>query len=224
MNESESVSRLGVCLILWNPRDYIACQAPLSMEFSRQEDWSGLPFPSPGDLPDSGIEPRSAALQADSLPFDPPGKPPKNMNKSPQSLRTPYHHQSSHSCQTEAGGRGRWNPTGWAWKAGSQSVSTGPQWNKPHPPPALHPQSSPVFFTLSFQWTSSQNFPTPAANRTPICILRFCLIPIWLTLCGPSLAKTKYTCNFQKWAEPRKPNGDVNGEVLLLPEYGISQL
>ena len=42
-------------------------QAPLSMEFSRQEYWSGLPFPSPGDLPDPGIEPRSSVLQADSL-------------------------------------------------------------------------------------------------------------------------------------------------------------
>ena len=46
----------------------VACQAPLSMEFSRQEYWSGLPFPSPGDLPDPGIEPGSPALQADSLP------------------------------------------------------------------------------------------------------------------------------------------------------------
>ena len=45
----------------------IVHQAPLSMEFSRQEYWSGLPFPSPGDLPDPGIEPRSSVLQADSL-------------------------------------------------------------------------------------------------------------------------------------------------------------
>ena len=43
-----------------------ACQAPLSMGFSRQEYWSGLPFPSPGDIPHPGIEPRSPALQADS--------------------------------------------------------------------------------------------------------------------------------------------------------------
>jgi len=43
------------------------CQASLSMGFSRQEYWSGLPFPSPGDLPDSGIEPGSPTLQADSL-------------------------------------------------------------------------------------------------------------------------------------------------------------
>ena len=52
----------------------VACQAPLSMEFSRQEYWSGLPFPSPGDLSDPRIEPRSPALQADSLLSEPPGK------------------------------------------------------------------------------------------------------------------------------------------------------
>ena len=46
----------------------VACQAPLSTEFSRQDYWIGLPFPSPGDLPNPGIEPRSPALQADSLP------------------------------------------------------------------------------------------------------------------------------------------------------------
>ena len=43
----------------------VTCQAPLSMEFSRQEYWSGFPFPSPGDLSDPGIEPRSPTLQAD---------------------------------------------------------------------------------------------------------------------------------------------------------------
>ena len=50
------------------------------MEFSKQEYWSGLPFPSPGDLPDPGIEPRSPALQADSLPPEPPRKPEKLQN------------------------------------------------------------------------------------------------------------------------------------------------
>ena len=53
----------------------VAYQAPQSVEFSRQEYWSGLPFPSPGDLPDPGIETRSPALEADSLPSEPPGKP-----------------------------------------------------------------------------------------------------------------------------------------------------
>ena len=47
----------------------VACQAPLFMGFSRQEYWSGLSFPSPGDLPDPGIEPKSPALGADSLPL-----------------------------------------------------------------------------------------------------------------------------------------------------------
>ena len=52
-----------------------ACQVPLYMEFSRREYWSGLPFPSPGDLPDPSIKPRSSALQADSLLTEPSRKP-----------------------------------------------------------------------------------------------------------------------------------------------------
>ena len=51
-----------------------AYQVPLSMEFSMQEYLSGLPFPSPGDLPNPGIEPESPALQADALSSEPPGK------------------------------------------------------------------------------------------------------------------------------------------------------
>ena len=53
----------------------VAHQAPLSMGFPRQEYWSGLPFPSLGNLPDPGIELRSPTLQADSLLSEPPGKP-----------------------------------------------------------------------------------------------------------------------------------------------------
>ena len=56
------------CLTLVTPWT-VAHQAPLSMGFSRQEYWSGLPFPSPEDLPDRGIKPRSPGLQADSLPI-----------------------------------------------------------------------------------------------------------------------------------------------------------
>ena len=52
----------------------VAHQAPPSMGFSRQEYWSGLPLPSPGDLPDPGIKPRSPASQADALTSEPPGK------------------------------------------------------------------------------------------------------------------------------------------------------
>ena len=58
-----------------------AHQAPLSTEFSRQEYWSGLPFPSPRDLPDPGIKPMSPALQADSSPSEPPEKPSKGLGK-----------------------------------------------------------------------------------------------------------------------------------------------
>ena len=53
----------------------VVCQAPLSMEFSRQEYWSGLPFPSPGNLPNPGIKPWSPTLQADSLSSELPGMP-----------------------------------------------------------------------------------------------------------------------------------------------------
>ena len=55
----------------------IAPQSPLSMGFSRQEYWSGLPFPSPGDHPNPGIKPGSSTLKANSLPSEPPGKPQK---------------------------------------------------------------------------------------------------------------------------------------------------
>ena len=61
------------CLTLATPWT-VAHQAPLSMGLSRQEYWSGLPFPSPGGLPNPGIEPESPTLQADSLPSEPPGK------------------------------------------------------------------------------------------------------------------------------------------------------
>ena len=63
------------CPILCEPRGFVIPWSPdQSMEFSRQEYWSRLPFPSPGDVPDPGIELRSPALQADSLPYKPPGK------------------------------------------------------------------------------------------------------------------------------------------------------
>ena len=53
----------------------VACHAPLFMEFSREEHWSGLPFPTLGDLPDPEMEPASPALAADFLTTVPPGKP-----------------------------------------------------------------------------------------------------------------------------------------------------
>ena len=68
---SQSVQPLSRVQLFATPRT-VAYQAPPSMGFSKQECWSGLPFPSPGDLPDPGIEPRSPALQADALPSEPP--------------------------------------------------------------------------------------------------------------------------------------------------------
>ena len=62
------------CVWLFAAPWTIVYQACLSMGFSRQGYWSGLPFPSPGDLPNPGIEPRSPTLQADALPSEPPGR------------------------------------------------------------------------------------------------------------------------------------------------------
>ena len=67
----KSLSHVQLFATLWT----IAYQAPPSMGFSRQEYWSGLPFPSPGDLPNPGIEPGSPTLEADALTSEPPGKP-----------------------------------------------------------------------------------------------------------------------------------------------------
>ena len=68
----EKVKVAQLCLTLATPWT-AAHQAPLSMGFSRQEHWKGRPFPSPGDLPNPGIEPRSPTLQAGSLPAEPQG-------------------------------------------------------------------------------------------------------------------------------------------------------
>ena len=67
----KSLSRVQLFATPWT----VAHQAPPSMGFSRQEYWSGLPFPSPGDLPDPGIKPMSPALEADALTSEPPRKP-----------------------------------------------------------------------------------------------------------------------------------------------------
>ena len=66
----KSLSRVQLFATPWT----VAHQAPQSMEFSRQEYWSGLPFPSPEDLPNPGIELGSPILQADALTYEPPGK------------------------------------------------------------------------------------------------------------------------------------------------------
>ena len=92
----------------------VACQAPLSMVFPRQEYWSGLPFLFPGDLPNPGIEPRSPALSGRFFTTEPPGKPPLYIFSSVQSQSClslcdpmndstpglPVHHQLTESTQT----------------------------------------------------------------------------------------------------------------------------
>ena len=67
-------AHLPGCVLLFETPWSLALQAPLSMEFPRQEYWSGLPLSSPENLPDPGTESRSLALQVDSLPTEPPGK------------------------------------------------------------------------------------------------------------------------------------------------------
>ena len=67
----KSLSRVRLFATPWT----VAYQVPPSMGFSRQEYWSGLPFPSPGDLPDPGIEPGSPTFQAEALTSEPPRKP-----------------------------------------------------------------------------------------------------------------------------------------------------
>ena len=71
-SHAQTLSRVRLFATLWTG----AHQAPMSVRFSRQEQWSGLPFPSPGDLPHPGIKPGSPALQADSLPTEPVRKSP----------------------------------------------------------------------------------------------------------------------------------------------------
>ena len=78
----KSLSRVRLFATPWT----VAYQAPPSMGFSRQEYWSGLPFPSPRDLPNPGIEPRSPEFQADDLTSEPPGKPQYNTYSNAQIL------------------------------------------------------------------------------------------------------------------------------------------
>ena len=82
----KSLSRVRLFATPWT----VAYQAPQSMEFSRQEYWSGLPFPSPGDLPNPGIEPGSPSSWADASPSEPPGKTLVSSSKPPRELSQPF--------------------------------------------------------------------------------------------------------------------------------------
>ena len=79
LNRCDKILKVKVksfsCVRLFVTPWSVAYQAPPSMGFSGQEYWSGLPFSSPGDFPDPGIEPGSPAFQADALTSEPPGKP-----------------------------------------------------------------------------------------------------------------------------------------------------
>ena len=85
----------------------IAHQALLSMEFSRQESWSRLPFPSPGDLPDPGIEPRSPGQQADSLPLSQKGSPSQEGDKGITVTAKPKDSSAEAWCVTVQIGEGQ---------------------------------------------------------------------------------------------------------------------
>ena len=88
----KSLSHVQLFATLWT----VAYQASLSMGFSRQEYWSGLPFPSPGDLPDPGIEPRSSALEADALTSEPPGKPGEKVGEWKTWLKSQHSENEDH--------------------------------------------------------------------------------------------------------------------------------
>ena len=78
---AQSLSPVRLFVTPWT----LACQALLSVEFSRQEYWSGLPFPTPGDLLNTGIEPVSPALAGGFFATEPPGKP-QEMSKTKEQL------------------------------------------------------------------------------------------------------------------------------------------
>ena len=78
----------------------VACQAPPSLELSRQEYWSGLPFPSPGDLPNPRTGPGSPPLQADSLLSEPPGMPGEGKSQG--------HDEETSECEDWSRQRGDW--------------------------------------------------------------------------------------------------------------------
>ena len=105
--DSRPVGRVRLFATPWA----VARQAPLSMEFSRQEYWSGSPFPSPGDLSTPGIQPGSLALQADSLPSERPGEltPPQEALRSSVWLSPPV---LAVGPVTPCAGRWSWLPWG----------------------------------------------------------------------------------------------------------------
>ena len=97
----KSLSHVQLFVTPWT----VAHQAPPPMGFSRQEYWSGLPFPSSGDFPDPGIKPRSPALQADALTSEPPGKP--NQDQPRQHIKKQGHYFADKGLSSQSYGSSR---------------------------------------------------------------------------------------------------------------------
>ena len=116
----KSLSRVQLFATLWT----VAYQFPPSMGFSRQEYWSGLPFPSPGDLPDPGIKPRSPALQAEALTSEPPEQTPPQSEAQLQSLgwEDPLEKDMATHSSILAWRIPRTEEPGGLWSMGSQRV------------------------------------------------------------------------------------------------------
>ena len=125
MSAVKLLSRVRLFVTPWT----VAYQAPPSMGISRQEYWSGLPFPSPGDLPNSGTEPGSPTFQADALTSEPPGKPSSSINVSNVTLSTRLFYKSLQS----------WAPCSLFFQGHCQQS-----------PLQCHPQK---FFLGRFSWT-----------------------------------------------------------------------
>ena len=136
------------------------CQAPLTMGFSGQEYWSGLPFPSPGDLPDPGIKPRSPALQADSLPTELRGKPP---------------HREISLCI-------RMSPPSWAsLPPHPHPTSLGHLWASSWSPRVMQQFPTSIYFTHGNEYTLKLLFqfiphsPSPPAPTSPFSVEESCV-------------------------------------------------
>ena len=114
------------------------------MGFSRQEYWSGLPFPSPRDLPDPGIEPQSPALEADALTSEPPGRPYLQSDRNSVLIRRDI---KELSAQIRGPGNTQWE-RGYlqAWKRAL--TRTQPSWNPDFRLPASRTESDSVIYTV----------------------------------------------------------------------------
>ena len=139
--EVKSPSCVWLFVTPWN----VAYQAPQSMEFSRQEYWSGLPFPSPGPLPDPGIKSGSPALQAGALPSEPPGKP--NTKK-----RCPFHHRGL-ECRSWKS-KYTWSSRQvWSWNAEWSRTKAKRVWPREHTGHRKHPLATTQEKTLHMNIT-----------------------------------------------------------------------